>query len=101
MSGINKVLPIALVLVLCAMAFVSSDAGKESTCCTQVSNSKRNEHNIVKYQKQEINPPCVQAVIFTLQDKTSMCSNPKLKWVERKMKELDEKERQKVTVNRR
>ncbi|XP_078522030.1 uncharacterized protein LOC144791252 isoform X2 [Lissotriton helveticus] len=89
MSGTSTVLRIALLLAVCAAVLVSSDIGKETTCCKQVNTSKKDSSMIVKYEIQKEALPCVNAIIFTLQDGTSRCLNATAKWVTRKMKELE------------
>ncbi|KAJ1088843.1 hypothetical protein NDU88_001998 [Pleurodeles waltl] len=101
MSGPSTVLRISLLLAACAVILVSSDIGKEITCCTKVNKSKQNSNMIVKYEIQKESSHCVNAIIFTLHDGTSRCSDPKAKWVTLKMKELDRKKRSAVPSNRR
>lgn len=101
MSGTSSVLRIALLLAVCAVVLVSSDIGKEITCCKQVNKSKQNSNMIVKYEIQNEASPCVKAIIFTLRDGTSRCLDPKANWVTLKIKELDRKKSSAITPNHR
>ncbi|KAM4771195.1 C-C motif chemokine 8-like [Rhinophrynus dorsalis] len=58
------------------------------TCCTSVSRA-RIKYPIINYKMQSVANRCVQAVIFRTKDHGSFCSDPKAKWVKKKIWELD------------
>ncbi|XP_067850863.1 eotaxin-like [Heptranchias perlo] len=88
----NMHLKIALVLVFCAVSVLSRSyrgPGMVTTnCCTKVSR-KPIRFQVTHYRFQPELSPCVEAVIFYTVEKGALCSDPKARWVSRKIKEIN------------
>ncbi|XP_067897489.1 eotaxin-like [Heterodontus francisci] len=86
-------LKIAMVLVLFGAAVVLSRSyrgpGTVSTnCCTKVSRKPIPFH-VTHYRMQPELLPCVESIIFYTVEKGALCSDPKVRWVSRKIKEIN------------
>ncbi|KAI1882743.1 hypothetical protein AGOR_G00238080 [Albula goreensis] len=87
-------------VMVMAMLLVSSVAAQKSnfrrptkvttSCCESVSKSLI-PYTVKEYKFQNALGPCVEAVIFYT-DKGAVCSDPSARWVQRKIKELPERE---------
>ncbi|XP_035269430.1 eotaxin-like [Anguilla anguilla] len=56
-------------------------------CCTSVAKSEI-PHKIISYTRQNALGPCVDAIIFQAKNKKKFCTDPKARWVQKKLEEL-------------
>uniref|UniRef100_A0A3B1JCP3 C-C motif chemokine n=1 Tax=Astyanax mexicanus TaxID=7994 RepID=A0A3B1JCP3_ASTMX len=86
----------ALLLVLLLGSFQPSSGGPESPdqqnkeCCFKLSQRKLPLKRIVSYRHTSSNCPS-SAVIFKMMSGRSICVDPKTKWVNVHMKEMDQR----------
>ncbi|XP_068135214.1 C-C motif chemokine 3-like [Hyperolius riggenbachi] len=82
-----KIMLCMALLAAAAIATISADTGKFSTCCTKVSSAKPRVH-IEDFLIQKADPPCVDAVMFITKEGKILCSKPNVPWVTKKVKEI-------------
>ncbi|XP_041923586.1 C-C motif chemokine 8-like isoform X1 [Alosa sapidissima] len=56
------------------------------TCCREVSNAVIQK--IKSFTRQHAQHPCLDAIVFTTEDKKKYCTDPKAPWVEKTIKDL-------------
>ncbi|XP_048868319.1 eotaxin-like isoform X1 [Brienomyrus brachyistius] len=78
-----------LVIVACMAPEITGyrRPSKVSTTCCKMVSSAQILFEIYGYERQNALGPCVEAIVFDTV-KGKVCSNPKARWVMRKMKEM-------------
>ncbi|KAJ1088850.1 hypothetical protein NDU88_002005 [Pleurodeles waltl] len=70
----------------------------ETHCCKSVSGN-RFPYPIMRVKQQAALHPCVKAVIFYTNVTGPICSDPKVRWVKQKLKELKKKPKNSKNTN--
>ncbi|XP_069474103.1 eotaxin-like [Ambystoma mexicanum] len=86
---------LALLLLLAEYASVLGDSyfrpsKVETHCCKSVS-AHRFPYTITRVKQQAALYPCVKAVIFYTNETGPICSDPKVPWVKKKLREVKKK----------
>lgn len=94
MAGSTTIIA-SLLLVACACCIFPTDSVTvPSTCCTTFISKKIPENRVVSYQLANGSICSKAGVIFITKKGHKICTDPKLPWVQRHIKNLDAKRNQ-------